>query len=217
MKLRNVGKCSGNSSKDTKLKNRLFSDLRFLINRAFVISENKKSSDEQYEKQKAEISEKIAGIMSELGINEVDVRPNGTVCQTEAAVDYITCKLVKPKSIVYDAEALKKKDRELYNEVVNKQVIVNDLPGLVELLKSHGIRFSDFKRFAEITETVNVKSLEMLFQTGWIDLGDIEGCYRLIDRKPYFRISGKRALSDSQLDRLREAESQDKSEKSDCD
>ena len=80
--------------------------------------------------------------------------------------------------ITYDGKKLKEKlSAELFNEVTSRVYMIVDMKGLTALLKSAGVRASEFRRMISIETTVNTDMLKQLYAVGDISLKDIEDCY----------------------------------------
>lgn len=88
------------------------------------------------------------------------------------------CKYIEATQIIYDAEKIEEKfDKEFCNDVINKTYIVNDINGLIKLLKSSGVDPKQFKKFLYVEKTVNKEKLESLFDLGELSLEQLNGCY----------------------------------------
>ena len=97
---------------------------------------------------------------------------------------------VVPKSVNFDVKKLKEKlDREIFNEVVNKEYVINDFQGLVKYLKKCGVDPKKFKAFIDVTETVDTKKLDELGSLGEISEDDIDGCYEVTERNGFVKIT----------------------------
>jgi hypothetical protein len=80
--------------------------------------------------------------------------------------------------INYLAEKLKEKlSKEIFNEIVDKSYTINDMNGLVRLLKEAGVPASEFKKFINVTENLNVPRIKQLYQIGDITSQDMKGCF----------------------------------------
>ena len=84
-------------------------------------------------------------------------------------------------NIEYFLDKLKEKlDKEILNEVVKKNYTVQDMQGLIKLLKAHGIKPTLFKQYILVNESVNKEILKQLYATGDISKKDLEGCYKAV-------------------------------------
>lgn len=96
------------------------------------------------------------------------------------------------KSIVWDVEKLKKTlDKDLTDQFIEKKYIVNNMQGLIKLLKEAGVKPKEFKKFITVEEKVNQQKMNELSEIGEIDKEDIGGCYELKEAEGYLKINVK--------------------------
>lgn len=99
---------------------------------------------------------------------------------------------VRAKKVIWDVKKLKEKmDKEKFNAVVTKQYTITDMNGLIRYLKSCGVDPKKFKKYLEVTQSVDEKTLDQLYNTGVITKNDISGCYEVKMSEPYIRITEK--------------------------
>lgn len=67
--------------------------------------------------------------------------------------------------------------KELYDKVIDKTVVINDLENLVKMLKSYGVPPKEFKNFISVSTKVNVDNVDNIIEMGEINIEDIQGCY----------------------------------------
>lgn len=80
--------------------------------------------------------------------------------------------------IDYHADKLKESlDKEIFNEIVVKTYVINNMEGLISLLKNAGIKPAEFKHFINTTEIVNKEKIKQLYAIGDITLESLKGCY----------------------------------------
>lgn len=90
----------------------------------------------------------------------------------------LRAKISERVTINYDVDELKKAlDSEIFNEVTHKRYEINDIDGLIKLLKSAGIKASEFKQFINPVITVDKEAVKRLYNQGDITMKDIKGCY----------------------------------------
>ena len=65
------------------------------------------------------------------------------------------------------------------DQFIEKRYIVNNMQGLVKLLKEAGVNPKQFKKFITVEEKVNQKKINELSEIGEIDKEDIKGCCEL--------------------------------------
>lgn len=77
---------------------------------------------------------------------------------------------VTPSKVVFDVNGIKsilsKESRKL---VVKKNYSITNWLGLFELLKSHGVDFKEFMKYASCEETIDSEQLDRLVELGEID------------------------------------------------
>lgn len=100
---------------------------------------------------------------------------------------------VQKSEVLWDIPKLKKvvvddKHREL---VFSKEFNVVDWPGFIEFLKESGIKFKDFKKFINISESVREKQLDKLIDLGLIDNDKAKKCCDVKLKPPYYTIREK--------------------------
>lgn len=77
----------------------------------------------------------------------------------------------------YDTKQLKKNlDKELFNEATIKDYKINNMYGLVKLLKKAGIKPKEFKPFIDVSIELNKAKIKQLFTVGDITEKDLKGC-----------------------------------------
>ena len=97
---------------------------------------------------------------------------------------------VVQKKIIFDVEKLEKRlDREILNEVVEKEYKISDWDNLVKYLKSCGVNPKKFATFLTVEKTVNQSKMNELSKLGEITPEDIEGCYEVKENEGYIKIS----------------------------
>ena len=80
--------------------------------------------------------------------------------------------------IDYDINELKNKlDENTFNEIIDKKYIIKDWNELKKILKKYKISSSELKKVIKIEKEINEKSIKELYNSGKINIKDIEGCY----------------------------------------
>ena len=106
---------------------------------------------------------------------------------------------VQKTSIVFDIDALENNlSKEMIKYVVDKSYTITDINRLIIYLKSCGVDPKVFKSFINVTKTVDEKKLDKLADLGLIRKEQLEGCYTLKRRKPYFTVKMKRGKRDEE-------------------
>lgn len=107
----------------------------------------------------------------------------------------VTVTKVRRKKITWDLEALRKKlSKEKFTTVVNKEYTVVDMPGLVKYLKTCGVDAKKFKKFINVSETLDETKLDTMYETGKLKQEEIRGCYTVGMSEPYFRIMEEKTI-----------------------
>ena len=92
--------------------------------------------------------------------------------------------------IIFDVEKLEKRlDKELLNEVVEKEYKIKDWDNLVKYLKSCGVSPKKFAKFISVEKKVNQNKINEHSKNGEITTEHIEGCYEVTTNEGYIRIS----------------------------
>ena len=117
--------------------------------------ENKyKEMKKKYEDKKKILTTSIRNYMFSNGFNSF---------QYQKGNDLIDVKSITQKRISWDVEKLEKKlDKELLNEILEKQYVVNNMEGLIKYLKSCGVNPKQFKKYITIEKKVNQKKFNEL-------------------------------------------------------
>lgn len=87
-------------------------------------------------------------------------------------------KLFKSVRINYDVDKLKEKlTKKQQKKLIRKTVGISNFDEFAEFMKEKGIKFSEVKPFLQISEKVETKALENMYEIGEIDLQEISDCY----------------------------------------
>ena len=106
---------------------------------------------------------------------------------------------VQKTSIVFDIDALENNlSKEMCKDVIDKSYTITDINRLIIYLKSCGVDPKVFKSFINVTKTVDEKKLDKLADLGLIRKEQLEGCYTLKRKKPYFTVKMKRGKHDEE-------------------
>lgn len=104
----------------------------------------------------------------------------------------IECRKVTPMSVVFDAEKLEEKlGKEISRNFVETKIEIVDWDGVVNLLKEHGVKPSEFKKLISVEKKVNTKALEQLEALGVVTKEDVKGCYKVNKKESYIRVYKK--------------------------
>lgn len=97
---------------------------------------------------------------------------------------------VRSKKIVWFIDRLKETlTKEQYKKVTTKTYTVNDMHGLINYLKQCGVDAKKFKKFIDVSETLDEQILTNMYDTNQITREQIKGCYELKLGEPYIRLT----------------------------
>nr|UVM95750.1 MAG: hypothetical protein [Bacteriophage sp.] len=106
---------------------------------------------------------------------------------------------VQKTSVIFDIDALENNlSKEMSKDVIDKSYTITDINRLIIYLKSCGVDPKVFKSFINVTKTVDEKKLDKLADLGLIRKEQLEGCYTLKRKKPYFTVRMKRGKHDEE-------------------
>lgn len=143
-----------------------------------------KAIKEEYEQSKKKLSTSIRNYMYGKGYSSFDFK-------SRELGDVRVNKIVR-KSIKWDVGKLKKRlPPEIIGQIVDKEYQISDMEGLIEYLKSCGVKPKKFKQYLIVSEKVNQQALNQLSELGDISREDIEGCYELVEAEGYLKINVK--------------------------
>lgn len=165
--------------------------LKFAIIRANRLTKREKQINEQIADEKDKCAAEISEYMSSLELTEYEFSVDGDELLSVPTRIY-TCKRVEPKQIVYDAVKVSKAVGKINSKaLIIKTYKINDMQGLVALLKKHCVSPKEFKKYIDVDMAVDEQKLDSLYQTGLVTIEDLKGCYEVRRRKPYWSIKEK--------------------------
>lgn len=168
-------------------------ELEKVIARAYLMKQRKKIIDEEYKESSKEVSAKLTSLMNSLGITEYEFEADSqSNLMFQKRQEVLSCKKVTQKSVIYNARAIYDRAGKAARKVlIDKKYTVNDMDGLIELLKAHGVNPKEFKKFINVEMSVNERRLEQLYQTGAISMEDLKGCYEVKTKSSYWSVRSK--------------------------
>lgn len=184
---------------DSRESARIRNELEKKIFAAYSLSEEFKKVDEEYKIQKNDIAAEISDLAHRLEQENFDFEyePSSNtkrrfgLKQNEAFL--LSCKRVKPVTIKYDEEAmLKSLGKNEINALFDKSYEIIDMAGLIQLLKSYGVSPKQFKKFINVKQSLSNEKLNHLYEIGILSLDDLKGCYTVIKKSEYWKISAKK-------------------------
>lgn len=104
----------------------------------------------------------------------------------------ITVTRVTPSKVLFDIDGIKsllsKSNRKL---VIKKNYSITNWLGLFELLKSHGVDFKEFMKYAKCEETIDSEQLDRLVELGEIDEASIRKFITVKPSNSYYKVMDK--------------------------
>ena len=92
--------------------------------------------------------------------------------------------------IVWFVDELKKcLSKKLFKEITDCTYTVVDMDGLIEYLKTCGVKPEIFKKYIEVSRTVNSDVLNQKYEIGEISKKDVEGCYTVEYGEPFIKMT----------------------------
>lgn len=167
------------------------------VQKLYKAQQDKKEFDSYYEA----VRKKEQLCISNWMFSNLKNGENSFTVKLDNGVDFysnpvtVTVTKVRRKKIIWDLEALKKKlSKEKFKDVVNKKYTVVDMQGLVKYLKTCGVDAKKFKKFIDVSETLNETKLDTMYETGKLKQEEIRGCYTVGMSEPYFRITEEKMI-----------------------
>jgi type 1 glutamine amidotransferase len=71
-------------------------------------------------------------------------------------------------------------NKETFAKVVDKTVTINNLDGLIGMLKDYGVPPKRFKEFIKVKNDVSIEKIDNLIEMGEIEIEQIQGCYKVV-------------------------------------
>lgn len=141
-----------------------------------LIRHTKSLEDEiaQLSKVRDENKAKIQEFFDTRGYKEILVMP-----ESKDKND-IALKAIKVEKCVieYDMDKLKTKlDKDVFNKIVIKKYEVEDMVGMVAMLKENDVRAADFKPFIKVLMQPDKEAMKQLYAIGELSKADLDGCY----------------------------------------
>ena len=155
----------------------------------YKLNEAKKEYDRNYEAEKKEATRRIEKFMSINGVTSFRLSTLGSIYYRDD-VKNLKCTKVTSRRVKYDAEKIEKAvGKDLSSKFIEKEYVVNDMSGLISLLKKSGVSASEFKKFIDVERRVNKNKLDKLSEIGEINAEDIKGCYSVEEISSYIKVT----------------------------
>lgn len=130
-----------------------------------------------FEQKVYELTKKIeankAKISKEIG------RKNRYEARVDDQTMFIVAKNVKTNIEFFEDQLQAKLDKKLYDQIVSKTVVIENLPGLVKFLKRYGVDPKEFKTYLKTIKEVDVNEVDQLIEIGELEIDQLQGCYKV--------------------------------------
>lgn len=167
------------------------------VQKLYKAQQDKKKFDKYYE----DVRKKEQLCISNWMFSNLKNGENSFTVKLDNGMDFysnpvtVTVTKVRRKKITWDLEALRKKlSKEKFTTVVNKEYTVVDMPGLVKYLKTCGVDAKKFKKFINVSETLDETKLDTMYETGKLKQEEVRGCYTVGMSELYFRITEEKTI-----------------------
>jgi hypothetical protein len=155
----------------------------------YELNEKHKQQEEEFKSQKNKLETYISNFLFSNGVEKLRFRATqgNRFGQNQQDVE---CKKIIRRSVIFDIDRLKQRlGKERCLEFIDKEYQINDMDGLVKLLKKSGVNPKDFKKFIDVNEVVNTKKLDKLKDIGDITLEELKGCYTVEELSSYIKVN----------------------------
>jgi len=102
------------------------------------------------------------------------------IIELDSEINGIAYRIKKSESlnVKYDVEALGKKlEKELFDDILEKQYTISDIRTLTKLIKNAGIPAMAFRRCIHVNKSINKAKMNQLYNVGDITKKDIDKCF----------------------------------------
>lgn len=140
-----------------------------------------KLKEETYKNERSFLENKIKNALGKKNRKDYDFFNSGL---------NIKASIVSQKKITFDPYAVEEKiDKELFNEICEKQYVIINYEGMVKYLKSLGAKPSEFKKYILCNKEIIKAKVDQLGELGDLSLDDLEGCYSVSESKSWVKIT----------------------------
>lgn len=156
----------------------------------YIANKRKKEIEKEYEEIRQEEQSKILKYMLENNLDSFEItKKNKTLLGNTIIVKFT--KIVN-KKVIWNLNKLKQKiDKRTFEKIVSKTYIIKDYKGLIKYLKTCNVNPEIFKTFIEVSEQLNVKEVDKMYETGKLKIEQVHSCFNVSEGKPYIKITEK--------------------------
>lgn len=183
------------------LSNKKHSDLHDQIVRKYHAAQNLKQAKKAADEVNSHVNAMVEEFMEQEGADAVHT--TFYVGEMEGKVKRTVEKSVRLMRVVrrkvfFDADALEEKlGKEFCRNFIHRQYEITDWDGMVKLLKSYGVKPSEFLPFINLVKTVDENALSQMESLGDISKSDIEGTYEVKELSNYLQMDETGAKKNS--------------------
>lgn len=115
------------------------------------------------------------------------------VAQTVKGIKKVICQKITQIKVTFDTARLKRLlGKELSKNVIKKKYTVKNWTGLMQLIKSLGVSYSDFTALVDVEEFVDEVELDRIVELGHVDIDKVKKCAKPNVKTQYYRILEKK-------------------------
>lgn len=169
----NIKEIKQTTEEQREIRNRVLSLL--------VLKESFERKQKEYEDAKSDVNHVLKTFLEKRGTNK------GLILTDD---EKISLAVVEPTKIEWDIDKLcKRLDKEIAEDVIQKQITITNYKAIVDLLKKYKVPAQEFKQYLDVNRTVNEQALNDMFDLGRLDKKQIKGCYTINKNKAHVRIT----------------------------
>lgn len=177
--------------KNKKLSASELAEIKSIISERVQVKSDLDRTTEKAKYVLAQIDKDISNFMFVHGINTITVDADqGTLFRMNPKTVMVT--KVEQTKIEWDTKQLEENlEKDVAEKVIQKKYIVKDMPALIDLLKSYGVKSKEFKKLIDVERKVNTDKVNELSEVGEITRKDLTGTYKTISGSKYLRFTVK--------------------------
>lgn len=112
---------------------------------------------------------------------------------------YLRVTKVTPRKVIWNLKELRNKLKKVMtkfelDQIIGRKYIVNDMPGLIDYLKTCDVDPNVFKQYISVEETLNENKLNNMYETGKLKLTakELSECYEMQEGESFIKLSEKK-------------------------
>lgn len=168
----------------------VFGNARRLALKYFNIKQALDDEHKRFDQVKTEFEEAMEAAMSDAGTKRVAFAVDDL---DDTSDDRLVVTMVERIGIEWLPDKLEKRvPKEIARQIIKKHYHVENMPGLIQYLKSCGVDPNIFKQFIRSEKYVDQAAVDRLSELGMLSVRNVSGCYIVKCPKPYFKVSLKK-------------------------